>query len=156
MAARGRDTQLLQPRARFVEPRTLFEKGRMLGIVRGREVRVDGVERQLAAVGELRDRPLDVVVTKTEAVHPGIDLQVTGDAHLVARGRGLHRARRGRSGDSRRQMVGEQAVQIADTQGTEDQDGRSDTGVPQHDPLFDVSTRQHRGAGFLEGEPDLR
>ena len=48
------------------------------------------------------------------------------------------------------------AVQIADTQGTEDQDGRPDTSVPQHDPLFDVSTRQHRGAGFLEGEPDLR
>ena len=48
------------------------------------------------------------------------------------------------------------AVEIADAQGAEDEDRGAHAGLPQRDPLLDVRAREHRGAFGLERQADRR
>ena len=129
---------------------------RRLGIVGGREVRVDRIELEVLAGQQLRQRPPQVVEPEAEPVHAGVDLQVIAEPLLVARGRRLHGARRARRRDRRRQAAVEQAVEIADAQRAEDEDVGPDAGGAQRGAFLDVGARQQVGAGVLERPRHLR
>ena len=91
-----------------------------------------------------------------EPVHPGVDLQVTAHAHAVFRGGRLQGSRGRRRRNGRRELVFDDALEIADAERTEHEDRGADTGLPQGDPLLDVGAGEHRGAFGLERQPDLR
>ena len=120
------------------------------GIVGGREVRVDGVELEVRAREQLRQRAAQVVEAEPEPVHAGVDLQVIADALAVARRGGLHGARRARRRNRRRQPAVEQAIEIADAQRAEHQNLGADAGGPQRRAFLDVGAGQQIGAGLFE------
>ena len=62
-----------------LEPAPLFVEQRRLGLVGGAEVRVHGVEPQVRAGEQLRQRARQVVVTEAEPVEAGVDLEVIGE-----------------------------------------------------------------------------
>ena len=73
---------------------TLLAESGVLGIVRGREVRVDRIDPQMAAGRDLGQRPIDVVVPEAEAIHAGVDLEMAAERHPMPRRRSFERAGR--------------------------------------------------------------
>ena len=147
--------QILNLAARRVEADALLVEQRRLRIVSGREVRVDGLEVEVLAGEQLRQRPPEVVEAEAEPVHAGVDLQVIADALAVLLRRRLHRVRGAGRGDGRRQAAIEQPVQIADAQRAEHQDVAAHTRRPQRRAFLDVGAGEQIGAGVFEGERDL-
>ena len=98
------------------------------GIVGGRKVRVDGVDPADAARGELRaSSARDCRARKPRRFMPGVDLQMTAEARRRARAAAAcERRAADRRRDGRRQVVREDAVEIADAQRAEDEDRRRD------------------------------
>ena len=140
---------------RAFEPHSLLVEQRRVRLVGGREMRVDGAELEVLAREQFGQRPSQVVVPKPEAIHPGIDLEVIRKPPLVLGRRRLHGACGARRGDRRRQPAVEQAVQIADAEGAEDQYVRLHAGGAQLGPFLDIGARQQIGAGVLERARDL-
>ncbi len=81
---------------------------------------------------------------------------MTTQADVVPGRGGLHRTRRARRGDRGRQRVSEKPVEVADAQRAKDEDRRTNARLAQDDPLFDIRTREHRGARLLERQRDFR
>jgi hypothetical protein len=144
-----------KPGKRRLESLALRGEQRLFGIVGGGEVRVDRVDAQVGARGHVRDGPIQVVVTKTEPVHPGVDLQMAAECRAVASGSGLERAGRAGGRDRRRQGMLEEAIEVADAERAEHQDRDAHARLPKGDPLFDVRAGEHRGTRGLECHPCL-
>ena len=140
---------------RALEARSLFVEERRLGIVGGREVRVDGGEVEVLAREQRRQRAPQVVEAEPETVHPGVDLEVILHAPPVSLGCRLHGLRGARRRDGRRQGAVEQSIEIADAERAEDEDLGADSGGAQRGALLDVRARQQVGARRLERERDL-
>ena len=70
------DAECGQGREGLLEPLALLAERRVLGLVGGGEVRIHGVDREALTFCDLRQRPRQVVMAKTETVHPGVDFQV--------------------------------------------------------------------------------
>ena len=134
----------------------LLGKELVLGIVGGREVGVDGVDDDVGARRDLRQRVLEVVVAETEPVHAGVDLEVAAQRHVVAGRSGLERASGAGRRDRRRQIVLEDAVEVADAERAEDQHRCPDARLPQDDGFLDVGAGEHRRPCLLERQRDLR
>src|SRR4029077_13073168 len=79
MSVLRRDPERRERGEDLLEPLALLSEGRVLGLVRGREVGIHGVDREVFAFCDLGQRPRDVVVAKSETVHPGIDLQMASE-----------------------------------------------------------------------------
>ena len=124
-------------------------KVRRLRVVGGGEMRVHGVELEVRARQQLRQRSPQVVVPETQAVHARVDLEVIAQPLLVADGGGLDGARGAGRGNGRRQPAVEQSVEIADAERAEHQDLGLDAGGPQRRALFDVRARQQVRADRL-------
>ncbi len=60
----------------LLESNALLFEQRAVGIVGGREMRVDRGELEIRALEQLRKRAPQVVEPETEPVHAGVDLQV--------------------------------------------------------------------------------
>ena len=121
------------------------------GVIRGREVRVDGSQLEMRTVQQLGHAAREVVVTEPKPVHARVDLEVIAHAPALPRGLGLDGPRRRRRRDRRREIELEEAGEIADAQRAEDQDLGADAAPAEHDGLLDVGAREHRRAGALEG-----
>ena len=156
MPAHGREAQRAERRHGAVEaPALLVEEGR-LRVVGGREMRVDRLDRQMPARKQLGDRATEIVVAEAEAIHAGVDLEMTAEPHGRTGGGRFERARRGRRRDGRRQPVREDAAEIADTERAEHEDRNRHTRVAQEHALFDVRAGEHRRAGGFERGTDAR
>ena len=142
--------QLVDLRQRAIESHALLVEQRAAGIVGGREVRVDGLELEVLAREQLRQRAAQVVEPESEPVHAGVDLQVVAQPLLVAGGGRLHRLRGAGRRDGRRQPAVEQAVEIADAERAEHQDLGPHAGGAQHRSFLDVGAGEQIGAGLLE------
>src|SRR4029078_3611659 len=68
-----------QLRQHLFEPFALLAEGRVLGVVGGGEMRVDGLDREVLTLCDRRQGPREVVVAETETVHPGVDLQMAAE-----------------------------------------------------------------------------
>ena len=152
----NRDAERRQPHARRVESQPLLGERRVVGCIRGREVRVDSVDGEVRAGRDFRERAIEVVVPESETVHAGVDLQMATERHLASRGGLLEGARGGGRRDRGREVVREHALEIADAQRTKDQDWRAHTRFTQDDAFLDVGTRQHGCAGILERKAYFR
>ncbi len=139
-----------------VEADALLSKQRRLWILGGREMRVNRGELEIRAREQLRQRALQVVEPKSEAVHARVDFQVIAHAQMVLRRGGLHGTGGPRGRDRRRQLTVEEAVQIANAQRAEHQDLRADARLAQRLPFFDVGACQDIGARIFERARDLR
>ena len=138
---------------RALEARALLVEQRVLGLVGGREVRVDGVELEVRAGQQLRQRAAQVVVAEAEPVHAGVDLQVVAERAAVARGRRLHaRAPRRASRSSASGVQSNTPSRSLTLERAEDQDRRAHAGRAQRDAFLDVGARQQSRAGVLERE----
>ena len=93
---------------------------------------------------------------KTEAIHPGVDLQMTRQLDAMLRRGCLQRPACARCRDRGREAVLEHAIEIADAERTEDQNLGRHAGLAEDDRLFDVGARENRGAGVLQRERDRR
>jgi hypothetical protein len=147
--------ELLDRAQRVLEPRALLAKERRARIVGRREMRVDGFELEVLAREQLGQRAAQVVVAKTEPIHPGVDFQMVADAFAVARRGRLDGACRRRCRDGRGEPTVEQAIEIADAQRAEDENRRPDARGPEGSAFFDVSAGQKVRAGVLERARDL-
>src|SRR2546425_12018781 len=112
---------------RALESKPLNVEQRRLGIVGCGEMRIHGVQLEIRARQQLRQRPPQVVVPEPEAVHPRVDLEVIPKAPPVACRRSLYRARGARGGDGRSETAVEEPVQIADAERAEHEDIGPDT-----------------------------
>ena len=137
---------------RVCEGRALRVHERVLGVFRGREVRVDAVEPQVRTDQQLAQGSSQVVMPEAEPVHAGVDLQVVADPRPTPRGFRFDGPCRGRRRDRRHQVVLEQPAEIADAQRAEHEDGGAHPRRTQRDRLFDVGTRDHPRPGALERE----
>ena len=115
-------------------------------------MRVDGFEAQGVAREEFRQCSAQVIVSKPEAIHPGIDLQMVPDRFLVPSRGALHGAHGGRRRNRRRQRELEEPIEVADAQRAEHQNGRAHAGAAQHDRLLDVGAREQIRARRFERE----
>ena len=137
-------------RDRRLEARPLLAEERVIRIVGGRKVGVDGVDPQVRAGRDLGDRPIEVVVAEAEPVHAGVDLEMAPERDAAAtRPPPPGRAPR-RRGNRRRQAVLEDAVEVADAQARRRRGSAPARRLAQDDALFDVGAREHRRTGLLE------
>ncbi len=144
----------VERRARRVERHALLIEQRVLGLVGGREVGVDAFELEVRAREQVRQRPRQVLVPEPEAMHAGVDLQVIADARVARARRRLQRPPGGRTRNRRRQVVLEDAGEIADAQRAEDQDPRARARLAQLDALLDVGDREPGRARLFERAGD--
>ncbi len=139
----------------------------MFGIVCGREVCVDSVDREVLASCNLGQRPRQVVVAEPEAVHAGVDFQMAMQSPVLRRkaselGLTLFRGGAGEGVGGRRcrdrgsQTEFEDTVEIADAERAEDEDRNPRAGAAKDDALFDIGAGQHGGARAFERKPDVR
>ena len=154
MTQAGADAQLRKAREHLLETLALCLKQRVVGIVRGGKVRVHGRDVEIAARQQLRQRALEVVEAQAEAVHAGIDLQMTRQRRPVLRCRGLKRSSGAGRGDRRREVVLEHAVHVADAERAEDENLGGDTCLAEHDGFLDIGARENCRACFLQRERD--
>src|SRR6266511_2235724 len=77
---------------RLLEAFPLSLEQRMLRIVRGCEVRVDGIDLEVAAGDDLRHRAIEIVEAEAEPVHAGVNLQMTAQFEAARGGRRLQRS----------------------------------------------------------------
>ena len=102
-----------------------------LGLVGRGEMGVQRFDAQRGRLEDGRQRAAQVVVAQAEPVHAGVDLDVAAE-HRLARGGGVGQGPAGpRRRDGRRQSVREDAVEIRDAEGAEDEDRGGDTGLAQ-------------------------
>ena len=136
----------------------------MLRIVGRSEMGVNRLDAQVRTFRDRRQRPSQVVVPESQTVHPCVDLQVAknatrgvrpGSDPFLAGGGGGEVFGGGRGGNRGRQVEFEDAVEIADAEGAEDQNGNADAGTAEDDALLDVGAGEHCRAGALEGQSDL-
>jgi hypothetical protein len=71
-----RDAERRQHGEHLLEPLALPGEGRVLGFVRGREVGVDGIDRQELTSGDFGKGAFEIVVAESKTVHPRVDLEV--------------------------------------------------------------------------------
>jgi hypothetical protein len=140
---------------RVFEPCPLLREQRRSGIVRRGEVRVYRVEFEPLAGQQLRQGTTQVVVAKPQSVHAGIDLEVIANRLAVLRGGLVYCPGSAGRRDRRRQAAIEQAVQVADAQGAEDQDFRLNPGRAQRRPFFDIGAGEQIGTHRFEGARHL-
>ena len=119
-------------------------------------MRVDRNYLQVAARHQLGNGGLEVVVSKPEAIHAGIDLEMTPQSNAASFRRRLQRPARARARDCRCEVIREHAVDIADAQRAEHEDLGADPGAAQHNRLFDVGAGKNPGAGLLKRERHRR
>ena len=148
-----RDAELRQAREHLLESLALRLKQRGVGIVGRREMRVDRDDFEIAAGDQLGQRELEVVVAQPEAVHAGVDLQMTAQPHAVLRGRGLQRSARAGRRDRRREVVLEHAVDVADAQARRRSESRRVTPALRSTMASSMSAHARmRRAGLLQRE----
>ena len=146
--------EVVQLRARGFEGGALLFEQLVLGLVGSRKVRIHPFKIEMRAPEQLRQRPCQVFVTKTEAMHAGVDLEVIAHPDVtIAGGRLQCPASRG-TRDGGRQIVDEHPVEIADAERAEHENARTRPRFAQLDALLDVSDRQPAGARLLERTRD--
>src|SRR5215204_2817631 len=94
----------------------------MLRIVSGSEMGVDRDDLEVRTRDELGQRELEIVVTKAEAIHAGVDLEMAAEPHSMSGGSRLQRPAGAGRRNCRRQAVFEDTVDVADPERAEDQD----------------------------------
>ena len=151
--ARPSPLQLLE---HALETLALLGKQRTLGIVSRREVRVDRRDGQVLARQQRRHRAIELIVTEPEPVHARVDLQMTREAHAAARGGLFQRDDGLRCRYGGRQLVLEHAVDVANAERAEDEDGQAHAGAAQQDAFFDIRGREERRTSRFERQRDAR
>jgi hypothetical protein len=148
------DAETGQRPPRRLEAQPLLAEQRIVGHVGSGEVGVDAGDRQGRAGRDRRHRAIELIVAEAEAVHAGVDLEVTRQPDLAPRRARLEGLRRRRRRHRRRQLVVEDPVDVADAERAEDQDRDGDAAFAQLDPFGDVGAGQHRRARGFERQPD--
>ena len=97
MPQTGPGAELVKHAAGPFEPRALHLEQWVAGLVGGSKMRVHGVEREIGAGQERRQRPLQVVVAEAEPVHAGINLEVIAQGRFSLLGCGLQGVARRRT-----------------------------------------------------------
>jgi hypothetical protein len=103
----------VQRLACLLELQPLLLEERMLRLVGRREMRVDRLELEIGASEQLGNGPLQVLMAEPEAVHSRVDLQVIAEASVTGHCGALKRSAGGGTGDRGRQVVFEDACEIA-------------------------------------------
>ena len=151
----GRRRQRFDVDERALEPRVLLVKERRLRIVCRGKVRIHRIEIEIRTGEQLGQRARKIVEPEPEPVHPGVDFEVIPHALPVPRRGRLHRTRRARRRDRRRQPAVEQAIEIADAEGAKHQNVRADPGLAQHCAFFDIGASQKVRSGLFKRAPHL-
>ena len=116
---------------------------------------VHGVQLEVLALEQRRQRATHVVGAEPEPIHPGVDLQMVVDALLIPLGGSLHRRRGTGCRNRRREPAVEQTVEVAHAQRAKDQDFRLHARLAQRVPFLDIRARKEIRSGLFECQRHL-